>query len=98
MSEARSYYMYIMTNERKNVLYAGMTGDLKWRVYEHKSKIIKGFTSRYNITRIVYYEEFDNPYDAICREKQIKGWLRKKKEALIRSMNPNWLDLSKDWY
>ena len=95
---ARCYYTYIMTNRRHTVLYIGMTGDLWWRVYEHKNKLKKGFTSRYNVDELVYYEEFDSPYDAIVREKQIKGWIRRKKIELINQMNPGWKDLSEGWY
>jgi putative endonuclease len=73
-----------------------MTNDLHRRVYEHKHKLVKGFTSRYNITRLVYYEEHWDPLQAIAREKRIKGWLRSKKIALIESLNPNWNDLAAD--
>ena len=94
---AKEYYVYIMTNKSKT-LYTGVTNDLVRRVYEHKSKIISGFTSRYNITKLVYFEAGDNINVAIAREKQIKGWLRAKKIALIESINPNWKDLSEDWF
>jgi putative endonuclease len=94
---AKEYYVYIMTNKSKT-LYTGVTNDLVRRVYEHKSKIISGFTSRYNITKLVYFEAEDNINVAIAREKQIKGWLRAKKIALIESINPNWKDLSEDWF
>ncbi|MCF7809002.1 MAG: GIY-YIG nuclease family protein [Candidatus Marinimicrobia bacterium] len=76
-----------MTN-RSKTLYIGITSDLENRVFEHKNKLKPGFTHRYNINRLVYYEEFDNPQDAISREKELKGWLRKKKIALIESLNP----------
>ena len=74
----KSYYVYIMTNKSKT-LYVGMTNNLERRVYEHKNKLIEGFTKKYNINKLVYYETFDNVNDAIRREKQIKGWLRIKK-------------------
>jgi putative endonuclease len=86
-----------MTNKSRT-LYTGVTNDLMRRVYEHKNKLVKGFTPRYNIQYLVYYESTSNIYSAIAREKQIKGWLRKKKIALIDSMNPEWKDLSEDWF
>jgi len=82
-----------MTNEKNTVIYTGITNDLKKRVFQHKSKIIKGFTQKYNITKLVYYEIFDNPYNAISREKQIKAGSRKKKIDLINQSNPQWKDL-----
>ena len=91
------YYVYIMTNKSKT-LYTGMTNDLQRRVYEHKSKPSHGFTSRYNITRLVYCESTPDVLSAIAREKQIKGWIRKKKIALIDSVNPEWHDLSETKY
>src|SRR5689334_14111017 len=87
-------YVYIMANTYSRVLYVGMTGDLPRRVWEHKSKSIPGFTADYNITSLVYFEELDGPKAAIAREKQIKGWSRAKKVALIESVNPEWDDLS----
>jgi len=92
------YYVYIMTNRKNGVLYIGVTNDLERRVYEHRYKIIRGFTSKYNCTRLVYYDSSPDVRAAIAREKQIKGWLRKKKIALIESMNPEWRDLSEGWY
>jgi putative endonuclease len=89
----KRYYVYIMTN-RSGTLYVGVTNDLQRRVWEHKQKLIEGFTKRYNITRLVYYEETPDVTAAIVREKQIKGWLRKKKIAL----NSGWKDLSDGWY
>jgi putative endonuclease len=93
----RHYYVYLMTN-RSRTLYVGMTNDLQRRVWQHKQKLIEGFTKRYNITRLVYYEETTDVKAAIAREKQIKGWLRKKKIALIESSNSEWKDLSEEWY
>ena len=89
----KDYYVYILTNKSRT-LYAGITNDLNRRLYEHKNKLIEGFTKKYNISILVYFELFNNPDDAIRREKQIKGWLRKKKIDLIESTNPEWKDLS----
>ena len=85
-----------MTN-RSRTLYTGVTNDLERRVYEHKSGLVPGFTSRYNITVLVYYESFSDINEAIAREKQIKGWLRARKVALVESMNPEWRDLAREW-
>ena len=85
------YYVYIMTSTT-GTLYTGTTNDLKRRVYEHKHKLIEGFTKKYSITRLVYYEETADIQTAIAREKEIKGWLRHKKIALIESRNPKWQD------
>ena len=86
-----------MTN-RSGTLYTGVTNDLMRRVYEHQQKLVDGFTKKYNISQLVYYEETPDIVSAIAREKQIKGWLRKKKVALIESVNPYWKDLSEGWY
>lgn len=86
-----------MTN-RSKTLYTGVTNDLYRRVYEHKQKLIPGFTQKYNINRLVYYQETSDIKEAIAREKQIKGWLRAKKITLIESANPQWRDLSADWF
>lgn len=91
------YYVYIMTN-RSKTLYTGVTNDLNRRVSEHKNKLIEGFTSKYNINKLVYFEETPDISSAIAREKQIKGWLRRKKIELIESMNPEWKDLSDEWF
>ena len=93
----KQYYVYIMTN-RSKTLYTGVTDDLARRVYEHKNKLLKGFTQKYNIARLVYYEITSDVHAAIQREKQIKGWLRKRKIALIEAANPEWEDLSEGWY
>jgi len=89
----KKYYVYIMTNKAKT-LYVGVTSNLRRRIEEHRNGLIKGFTSRYNVKQLVYSEEYGRPRDAILREKQIKGWLRKKKLALIESINPEWRDLA----
>jgi len=87
------YYVYIMTNGRHSVFYNGITSELKVRAWQHKKKKIKGFTSRYNLDKLVWYEPHRFVQDAIAREKQIKRWSRKKKIALIEKMNPTWQDL-----
>lgn len=94
----RVYYVYIMTNKIHTVLYTGVTSHMWKRVMQHKKKEIKGFTSRYNINKLVYYEEYQYIDDAIKREKQIKSGSRKKKIILIESINPQWFDLSSGLY
>jgi putative endonuclease len=93
----KQYYVYIMTNN-SGTLYTGVTDDLVRRVHEHKNKLIEGFTKKYNITRLIYYEITGDVKAAIQREKQIKGWLRRKKITLIETANPEWHDLSEGWY
>ena len=90
------YYVYIMTNKSRT-LYTGVTSELGKRVFEHKNHLIEGFTKRYKITKLVYYEATNDVWEAIVREKQIKGWLRRKKIELIELMNPDWRDLSEEW-
>ena len=92
------YYVYIMTNKKNGVLYTGVTNNIQRRVWEHKHKIIAGFTSRYNITMLVCLEATPDVNASIAREKQIKGWRRSKKVALIEASNPDWKDLSEGWY
>ena len=92
-----SYYVYIMSSV-SGTLYTGVTNNLKRRVYEHQHKLIEGFTKKYNVTRLVYYEETADVQTALAREKQIKGWVRRKKIALIQSVNPKWQDLSEGWF
>ena len=94
----KSYYVYIMTNKYNTVLYTGVTNDLERRVFQHKTKSIKSFTSKYNCTKLVYYVETDDIGAAITEEKRIKGGSRKKKIALIESMNPDWKDLAGEWF
>ena len=86
-------YVYLLANKHNNVLYTGVTSDLIRRVYEHKNKLVKGFTQKYNVDRLVYYEACANIVVAIEREKQIKAWSRKKKDDLINALNPEWDDL-----
>ena len=94
---SKEYYVYVMTNKSRT-LYTGVTNNLMRRVLEHKNKLVKGFTSKYNIQFLVYYEASTDIHAAIAREKQIKGWLRAKKIALIDSVNPEWKDLSQEWF
>ena len=89
----RQSFIYIMTNASNEVFYIGVTGNIIRRVYEHKNKLIDGFTKRYNLTKLVYYEMFDDITNAITREKQLKGGSRKKKIELIKAFNPKWEDL-----
>ena len=88
------YYTYILTNKGHSVLYIGVTNHLERRIYEHKNHLIPGFTDRYNVDRLVYFETASDIKVAIEREKELKGWTRKKKEELIFSQNPQWKDLS----
>ncbi len=89
----RQYYIYIMTNKGNTAVYIRLTNDLKIRVYEHKEKLVDGFTKKYNITKLVYYEVFEDIENAILREKRLKGGSRQKKIELINSMNKEWRDL-----
>jgi len=89
----KQYYVYIMTNRTNTVLYIGVTNDLKRRVYEHKEKMANGFTKKYNITKLIYYEVFEDIENAILREKQLKAGSREKKIQLVNSMNKEWCDL-----
>lgn len=90
----RQYCVYILTNKNNKVLYIGVTNNLPRRVYEHKNKLVKGYTEKYNVNRLVYYEQTENIESAINREKQLKNWHKKWKEDLIREFNPRWRDLS----
>jgi len=92
-----SYFTYIVAS-RSHTLYVGMTGNLQKRVFEHKNGTYEGFSSRYNCNRLVWFEIFEDPSNAIGREKQLKGWRREKKIALIEKTNPTWQDLSQGWY
>ena len=86
--------MYMMTNRSRVVLYTGITNSLMRRVWQHQNGEIEGFTKTYEVNLLVYYERYNDPRDAIAREKEIKGWRRAKKNALVETMNPNWADLS----
>ncbi len=93
----KQYYVFIMSS-LSGTLYPGMTNDLKRRAYQHKHKLIEGFTSKYDVTRLVHYEITDSVQAAIAREKEIKAWRRSKKVDLIKSSNPTWQGLSDGWY
>ena len=93
----RTYYIYIMAS-RSRVLYAGVTNDLARRVNEHKRGLNAGFTSKYRVTRLVYFEAFADIRDAIAREKAIKGWKRSRKIRLVEERNPAWEDLAREWF
>ena len=94
---AKQYYVYILTNDHGNVMYIGVTNDLVRRLAEHRSGAVDGFTARYNVHKLVYYEATESVEAAISREKQLKGWRRSKKDKLVESVNPDWRDLSEDW-
>ena len=93
----RIYYTYIVAS-RSHTLYIGVTGNLHKRAFEHKQRAYEGFSAKYNCNRLVWFERFMSPGAAIAREKQLKGWIRAKKIALIEKMNPAWVDLSEGWY
>jgi len=93
-----NYYVYILSNKNNNVLYTGVTNNLERRMLEHKSKVNASFTAKFNCNKLLYYEEFQWIEEAIAREKQIKGGSRLKKIKLINTHNPNWEDLSIDWF
>ena len=92
------YYVYVMSDRHNATLYTGITNALERRVSEHKTKAVPGFTSRYHVNRLVYFEETSDVMAAISREKEIKGWTRAKKIALVESANPRWDDLSEGWF
>ncbi len=94
----KQYYVYIMTNKNNTVFYTGVTNDLKKRVFEHKKKLTDGFTKKYNIDKLMYYEIFDDVYNAISREKQIKAGSRRRKMMLIDNKNKQWKDLYEDLF
>ena len=93
-----NFFVYIITNKNRKVLYIGVTNDLERRVWEHRNKVIKGFSSRYSLSILIYYEMAADPRSAIEREKELKGWRREKKVKLIETMNPRWMDLSEGWF
>jgi putative endonuclease len=95
--QAGTYYVYLLTNWNNQVMYVGMTNDLERRLYEHKHKLFKGFTDKYNLNKLVYFEETQDVTAAIAREKEIKKWRREKKNQLVNRMNPTWKDLSLNW-
>ncbi len=91
------YYVYILTNWNNRVMYIGITNDLTRRLYEHKAEVVCGFTKRYHVHKLVYFESTSDVKAAIEREKQLKGWTREKKNNLVMKNNPNWADLSENW-
>ncbi len=91
------YYVYLLTNWNNAVMYVGVTNDLERRMFEHKEKSIKGFTEKYNVNKLVYFEQTSDVNVAIAREKEIKKWRRQKKDALVKRANPDWRDLSADF-
>ena len=91
------YYVYILTNQNNRVMYIGVTNNLKRRLYEHKNELIEGFTKQYHVHKLVYFEHTTEIKAALEREKQLKGWVRKKKNALVMTRNPEWKDLSENW-
>ena len=93
----RRYYVYILASY-SGTLYIGVTGNLRRRIWQHKQHVIEGFTAKYDVTRLLHFEVYHEVTNAIAREKQLKGWLRKKKIALIETKNPKWEDLSREWY
>ena len=93
MGQVKKYYVYILASGRNGTLYIGVTGELKKRVWEHKNKLVKGFTEKYSVDKLVYYEEYSDVYEAIKREKQIKNWHRKWKLNIIDKFNKHWDDL-----
>ncbi len=92
------YYIYILASQRNGTLYTGLTNDLERRILEHKQKVVKGFTAKYNVNLLVYFEEHESVHEAAIREKRIKKWKRSWKLELIEKDNPNWNDLAVDWY
>ncbi len=93
MPDDRHYYVYVLTNWNNRVIYIGVTNDLERRVFEHKNKLVKGFTEKYNVHKLVYYEETGDVNAALTREKEIKKWRREKKDALVTNSNPQWTEL-----
>jgi len=92
----KTYFVYILTNWNNQVMYIGVTNNIVRRIYEHKNKLIEGFTSKYNISKLVYYESSNDIRDAITREKEIKKWRREKKNQLVETINPDWKELDLD--
>ena len=96
MAAVRNYYVYILTNWNNTVMYVGVTNNIRRRLYEHRNKLIKGFTEKYNLHKLVYIEETSDALAAITREKQLKKWRREKKNRLVMTINPEWNDLAGD--
>jgi putative endonuclease len=98
MPRGHRYYIYLLTNKNDKVMYVGVTNNLERRLYEHKMKMVPGFTEKYNVNKLVYFEETDDVRSAIAREKEIKKWRREKKNNLVVAVNPEWMDLSEGWF
>jgi putative endonuclease len=96
MVSTKSYYVYLLTNWNHRVMYVGVTNDLKRRIYEHKNKLMSGFTDKYKVNKLVYFEETGDIHAAITREKEIKKWRRDKKNGLVNQTNPRWQDISEE--
>jgi len=97
MPSIGKYYVYLLTNWNNTVMYVGVTNNLRRRIYEHKNKLTKGFTEKYNVNKLVYFEETQDVIAAIAREKEIKKWRREKKNQLVNRINPTWKELSLEW-
>jgi putative endonuclease len=91
-----NYFVYLLTNWNNKVLYVGVTNDLTRRIYEHSNKLINGFTKKYNLNKLVYFEKYSDINQAITREKEVKKWRREKKNKLVESINPEWKDLNNE--
>ena len=98
MPREHRYYVYLLTNKNDKVMYVGVTNNLERRVHEHKTKMVPGFTEKYNVNKLVYFEETHDVLGAIAREKEIKKWRREKKNNLVVAVNPEWKDLSDGWF
>lgn len=94
---SKTYHVYILRNS-SGMIYTGSTSDLMRRLYQHKHKLVKGFTAKYNIDKLIFFQEFSDVRDAIAAERKIKGWVRSKKDELITKFNPEWKDLSEGWF
>ena len=97
-ADMSNFYVYLLTNQNNKVMYVGMTNNLERRMYEHKTKMVPGFTEKYNVNKLVYFEETSDVSAAIAREKEIKTWRREKKNHLVVAVNPAWKDLSEGWF
>ena len=89
----KQYYVYILTNQSNKVMYVGSSSNLKVRIYQHKQKLIPGFTAKYNVNKLVYFEVTNDPYSAVTRERNLKGWRRARKNQLVETTNPGWEEL-----
>lgn len=98
MPQQKDYYVYLLSNWNNKVLYIGVTNNLERRIVEHRQKLVPGFTEKYNVNKLVYFEQTNDVISAINREKQLKKWRREKKNALVNSVNPTWKDLSAEWH